>query len=87
MERYAALAPGYLCSEVERLRFGVSMPQEGPARTVLGAEPGPFAASLLQGHGAGVIQAGNPTTIREGFPASVLERETGFEPATLSLEG
>ena len=85
MERDAALAPGYLRSEVERLRFGVFMPEEEPARAVAGAEPGPFAASLLQGQAAGVIEAGNPTTIREGFPASILERETGFEPATLSL--
>jgi hypothetical protein len=31
------------------------------------------------------IQAGNSSMKPEEFPASGLERETGFEPATLSL--
>jgi len=50
MERYAAPAPGFMRSEIERLRFG--FPVEAPVRAAAGAEAGSFAAPLLQGEGA-----------------------------------
>jgi hypothetical protein len=83
MERYAALSPGFMRPEVERLRFG--FPVEVPVRAVAGAEAGPIAASLLHGAGEGRKKAGTPQAFPLEIPASELERETGFEPATLSL--
>ena len=85
MERHAALSPGFLRSEVERLRFGVTVPGEVPVRAAAGAGPGSSAASLLQGEGGATRKAGTPEQNPQEIPASVLERETGFEPATLSL--
>ncbi len=82
MERYAALAPEFLRSEVERLKLGVPAPAEAAAVAEVAAG---FAASLLHEPRRGKRRAGNPFAFREGFPALVLERETGFEPATLSL--
>jgi integrase len=49
MERYAALAPGFMRSQVEPLRLG--FPVEAPAQVAAGAEAGQFAASLLQEEG------------------------------------
>ena len=83
MERYAALSPGFMRSEVERLKFG--FPVEATVRVAAGAEAGPFAAPLLQGEGADVKKAGTPGQMPQESPAFRLERETGFEPATLSL--
>jgi len=83
MDRYAALSPGFMRSEVERLRFG--LPVEAPVRAAADAEAGPFAAPLLQGEGAPKEKAGTPRQDPQDVPAFRLERETGFEPATLSL--
>jgi hypothetical protein len=46
---------------------------------------GSSAAPLLQGEGGDVKKAGTPGQMPQEIPASGLERETGFEPATLSL--
>jgi hypothetical protein len=83
MERYAALSPGFMRSEVERLRFG--FPMEVPVRVVAAAEAVSFAAPLLQGEGGPKEKAGTPGQDPQDVPAFRLERETGFEPATLSL--
>jgi len=70
-EVYAHLAPEYLRAEVDRLSFG-------PAVTG-------FATPLLRSAGAGKKKAGTPDAKPQEVPALRLERETGFEPATLSL--
>jgi len=46
-----------------------------------------LASPVLRAARGGRIQAENSRVKPEEFPASVLERETGFEPATLSLGG
>jgi len=71
LERYAALSPGFMCSEVERLRFGFPVTR--------------FAAPVLRRAAGGRIQAGSSSKKPEEFPSSGMERETGFEPATLSV--
>jgi hypothetical protein len=68
------LAPGYLRAEVDRLAFG--LPESAPA---------PLAAMLLQPGVPGTTKAGTPGRKPQEIPAWKLERETGFEPATLSL--
>jgi hypothetical protein len=50
-EVYGHLAPGYLRAEMNRLAFGWTAPEvsdQAQARAAAGAEPAPFAASLLQ---------------------------------------
>ena len=71
MERYAALSPGFMRSEVECLRFG--LPVARLATPVLRTVPGKRNLT------------GDASQNRESSPACGLERETGFEPATLSL--
>ena len=83
MDWYAALSPGSMRSEIERLRF--RFPVETPVRVAAGAEAGSFAAPLLQGEVGDVKKAGTPGQDPQDVPAFRLERETGFEPATLSL--
>ena len=91
-QRYAHLSPDYLRAEMEHLRFGVEAPQpaepvaqvmplravagglEAPDRALVGREP-QAAKALSERTGANSAQTA-------GFE---LERETGFEPATLSL--
>jgi len=70
-EVYGHLAPEYLRAEVDRLTFGPEVTQ--------------FATPLLRPASTPKKKAGNPRTNPEGLPAFSLERETGFEPATLSL--
>jgi integrase len=70
-EVYAHLAPEYLRAEVDRLSFG-------PAVTA-------FATPLLRTVPPGKEKAGTQGDQATGFRPSRLERETGFEPATLSL--
>ena len=70
-EVYAHLAPEYLRAEVDRLPFG-------PAVTG-------FATPLLRTPPAGKAKAGTQGAKPHGFRPSKLEREIGFEPATLSL--
>jgi hypothetical protein len=87
MEHYAALSPGFMRSEVERLRFGFPVPSEAPVRVAAGAEAGPFAAPLLQGEGGDVKKAGNPGQDPQDVPAFGMARDTGFEPVALSSGG
>jgi len=70
-EVYAHLAPEYLRAEVDRLSFG-------PAVTG-------FATPLLRTPPAGTKKAGTRSKEALEFRPRRLERETGFEPATLSL--
>ena len=85
MEHYAALSPGFMRSEVERLRFG--FPVEAPVRVAAGAEAGPFAAPLLHGEGGDVKKAGTPGQDPQDVPAFGVARDTGFEPVALSSGG
>jgi integrase len=81
-EVYAHLAPEYLRAEVDRLSFGPAVLETVPRDL---PEPPRFVTRLLPEPAPGTKKAGNPRTNPEGLPAFSLERETGFEPATLSL--
>lgn len=92
IQRYAHLSPDYLRSEVESLRLGVEPPD--PVEPV--SEPEALqavASDLPRSNRAHIGQSAEPPktkTGRPGFnlpehPAYLLERETGFGPATLSL--
>ena len=65
------LAPQHLRAEVDRLGFG--------------PEVGRFATPVLPAISGVKKMAGDASQNRESSPARGLERETGFEPATLSL--
>jgi hypothetical protein len=71
MERCAALSPGFMRSEVERLRMGFPVAR--------------LATPVRRRATGENIQAGSSSEKPEEFPASEMERETGFEPAPLSL--
>jgi len=70
-EVYGHLAPEYLRAEVDRLAFGPEVTQ--------------FATPLLRTPPTGKKNAGTRGAEAQEMPAFRLERETGFEPATLSL--
>jgi hypothetical protein len=65
------LAPEYLRAEVDRLAFGAEVTQ--------------LATPLLRTSPTGKKNAGTRGAEAREMPAFRLERETGFEPATLSL--
>lgn len=81
-EVYAHLAPEYLRAGVDRLSFGAVVLATVP-RPLPGARE--FAARLLPEPADGTKKAGTPRAKARKVPAWRLERETGFEPATLSL--
>ncbi|ABS28397.1 site-specific integrase [Anaeromyxobacter sp. Fw109-5] len=95
-EVYAHLAPEYLRAEVDRLSFGAAVLEtvppfdSAPAARALrsgrtDSEARGFATRLLPDPTAGKRKAGTPRAKAQEVPAWRLERETGFEPATLSL--
>ena len=71
LERYGHLAPEYLRAEVDRLSFGPAVAR--------------FATPVLREVAGEKKWAGDASQNRESSPACGMERETGFEPATLSL--
>ena len=73
-EIYGHLAPGYLRAEMDRLSFGPAV-----------AAVVPFATPVLRNASNPKRNAGTPGAKAQKVPALNLERETGFEPATLSL--
>ncbi len=75
-EVYAHLAPEYLRAEVDRLSFG---------KAVADALPRNCVTRLLPESRSGKTKAGTQGAKPPKFRPSTLERETGFEPATLSL--
>jgi len=75
-EIYAHLAPEYLRAEVDGLSFG---------KAVADALPASFVTRLLPEAANGKKRAGTRGAEAPGFRPLALERETGFEPATLSL--
>ena len=91
-QRYAHLSPDYLRAEMEQLRFGVEAPEETeqvaqvtPLRVVSGG----FDAShrALVGREAQAAETDAARAVSKSAERAVfgLERETGVEPATLSL--
>ncbi len=70
-ELYGHLSPDYLRDEIDRLRFGPEVAR--------------FATPVLRAVPGETKKAGEASQNRESSPANGLERETGFEPATLSL--
>jgi hypothetical protein len=77
-EIYAHLAPEYLRAEVDRLSFGEAVLATVPGRPEL-------VTRLLPEPETAKRKAGTPRAKAQEVPAWRLERETGFEPATLSL--
>ncbi len=71
MERYAALAPGFLRSEVERLRLGVPAPVE--------AAPVLAAAGGSEPVGATVVRQGQEENEEGRNPASESSGDSGLE--------
>jgi integrase len=99
-EVYAHLAPEYLRAEVDRLSFGEavlaavppsslgSAPPLGSARAALRSgrtEPAVLVTRLLPDAASRKTKAGTREREAQEFRPENLERETGFEPATLSL--
>ncbi len=97
-EIYAHLAPEYLRAEVDRLSFGEavlatvpgappldSVPPAAALRSGRAGEEGELVTRLLPESARRKKNAGTRGAEAQGMPASRLERETGFEPATLSL--
>ncbi len=78
-QRYAHLSPDYLRSEMELLRFGVEPPEPVPQVMPLRAIAGGFEAP-----DRALVGREPVATIARPERARV-ERETGVEPATLSL--
>ncbi len=70
-ELYGHLAPEYLRAEVDRRSFGPAVAR--------------FATPVLRAVPGEKKKAGDASENPESSPAVELERETGFEPATLSL--
>jgi hypothetical protein len=67
---------------VDRLSFGPAVLETVPRDL---PEAPRFVTRLLPEPAPGTKKAGSPRTNPEVLPAFRLERETGFEPATLSL--
>jgi integrase len=95
-EVYAHLAPEYLRAEVDRLSFGAAVLETVPdggrplSPSLVPASRGRRGAvglvtRLLPEAAPEKEKAGTPGDQATGFRPSNLERETGFEPATLSL--
>ena len=79
-ETYGHLLPDYLRGEVKALRFAIEAGEAADkgAAGAHGAMVVPWAKGARNG-------AGLPAANCAKSPAINLERETGFEPATLSL--
>ncbi len=84
---YGHLAPGYLSAEANRLRFGLEADdlELEPAAEPAKAAAGGVLDTLLGQRPGGKKKAGTQGDQATGFRPSRVERETGFEPATLSL--
>jgi len=87
-EVYAHLAPEYLRAEVDRLSFGAAVLEtvpdcDRPLTPTLSRAV--FAAPLLPDPEGRKEKAGTHEAKAQEFRPRRLERETGFEPATLSL--
>ncbi len=78
-EIYAHLAPEYLRAEVDRLSFGKAVADVVPPL------PLKLVTRLLPEAGGRQKKAGTQGAKPHEFRPFELERETGFEPATLSL--
>ena len=92
-EVYGHLAPGYRQSEVDRLQFGMTIPEAIPADEVVeqclaaNAESDPFAASLLQqSEEAPTASSLDPDDL-QSIPPVLSARPSGFEPLTYGSGG
>ena len=90
-EVYGHLSPEYLRDEVDRLKFGPEVAALVPHLAVacpagsLRSAAGRLAAPVLRRSAPGKTKAGTHAANTAEFRPSRMERETGFEPATLSL--
>ena len=96
-QRYAHLSPDYLRAEMEHLRFGVEAPQVEapqagepvvqivPLRAIGGGFEAPDRALVGRNPTAAKARADRLAANSAQRAAFGVERETGFEPATLSL--
>ena len=93
MEVYGHLTPGYLQAEVDRLQFGLPVPDAIAADEVAAqqlaanAESDPFAASLLQDSEDTPSASSIDPTDLESIPPVLVARPTGFEPVTYGSGG
>ncbi len=89
-QTYAHLAVEDLRGAVESAWGGpAKAPQSAPSEPVRAAagapDPGSLPASFRQGAGKAPMDPEGPADFSKSFQGLRLERETGFEPATLSL--
>jgi len=87
MAHCAALSPGFLRAEVERLRLGILEPwvppRPGGSRSRIG-----FVCCTLAARGGDPMEkAGTPGQDPQDVPALRMARDTGFEPVALSSGG
>ena len=87
LDRYGHLAPDFMQAEVDKLRL---IPRPAPDQTEVPASlfraPGGQDGALVgRTEDPEKRKAGGPARNLAERPAFHLERETGFEPATLSL--
>jgi integrase len=92
-EVYGHLAPGYLQSEVDRLQFGMSIPEAVPADEIAerclaaNAEADPFAAPVLQSSDERSATLNVESGELLEIPIDLVARPSGFEPLTYGSGG
>ena len=93
MEVYGHLTPGYLQAEVDRLQFGLPIPDAVAADEVAeqkraaNAESDPFAAPVLQSTADTPSAASVDPADLESIPHATLAHPIGFEPMTYGSGG
>jgi len=93
MEVYGHLTPGYLQAEVDRLQFGLPIPDAVAADEVAeqklaaNAEADPFAAPVLQSTQDTPLASSVDPADLESIPPFALARPIGFEPMTYGSGG
>ncbi len=85
MERYASMAPGFLRSEVERLRLGIRAPAEAANAAAAGA-PGPVGATAVPQASEVMKRAGASAGIQSEDPVLVWSGKRDSNPRPSAWE-